>query len=320
MHNNTQQDLSSQYLDLSTLPKKPYCCNDFGYGLKIRPLELALEHRHIQLNPPSMTRYLVFDVDRSGAALAWEAAGLPTPSWVASNPVNGHAHVAYSLDAPVCTSVNSRPGPARYLAAVQAACGTRLDADRGYGGLITKNPLHDGWRVWWGTSKKYGLGELAEYVPDSYLARKPAKAANKDLFHLGRNCCLFDELRQWAYRHRHLICKDFERYQETVLTVAHGLNANLDFAALLPEGEVRAIAKSVSKFVYQTDFGKSDQAFSGLQKERNRRSVAARAGRASDTKARVAVMLAQGMTHRQIADALGVTTKTVQRATKGAGA
>jgi len=316
MHNNTQQALSSQYLDLSTLPKKPYCCNDFDYGLKIRPLELALEHRHIQVNPPSMTGYLVFDVDRTGAALSWEDAGLPTPSWVAGNPANGHAHLAYALDAPVCTSANGRAAPVRYLAAIQNAYGARLGADKGYVGLITKNPRSPAWRVWWGTQKRYGLAELAEYVPDSSLTRKPVKAANRDLFHLGRNCQLFDELRMWAYKHRHLVCRDFEKYFETVRTVACGLNANLGFAMPLPESEVRAISKSVAKFVYRTDFSDSDAAFAGLQKERSRRSVAVRAGKSADIRSRVAVMTACGLTNKQIAGELGVTTRTVQLARK----
>ncbi|WP_250145402.1 replication initiation protein, partial [Escherichia coli] len=40
--------------------------------------------------------------------MAWDAAGLPPPTWTAQNPENGHAHIAYALSAPVAKSDAAR--------------------------------------------------------------------------------------------------------------------------------------------------------------------------------------------------------------------
>ncbi|VXG73275.1 Rep protein CDS [Salmonella enterica subsp. enterica serovar Derby] len=93
---------------------------------------------------------LLFDVDHPLAAMAWDAAGLPPPTWTAQNPENGHAHIAYALSAPVAKSDAARLKPLRLLARIQHAMTDALSADRGYVGLITKTPNHARWRttVW----------------------------------------------------------------------------------------------------------------------------------------------------------------------------
>ncbi|VXG77148.1 Rep protein CDS [Salmonella enterica subsp. enterica serovar Derby] len=88
---------------------------------------------------------LLFDVDHPLAAMAWDAAGLPPPTWTAQNPENGHAHIAYALSAPVAKSDAARLKPLRLLARIQHAMTDALSADRGYVGLITKTPNHARW-------------------------------------------------------------------------------------------------------------------------------------------------------------------------------
>ncbi|EQD70364.1 replication protein, partial [mine drainage metagenome] len=68
-------------LDIEQLPRRPYCSDDLTYGLQIRPRETAVKKRLIQINPPGICRFLIFDIDRIGAALAWEDASLPEPTW-----------------------------------------------------------------------------------------------------------------------------------------------------------------------------------------------------------------------------------------------
>ena len=41
----------------------------------------AIRKRYIQANPPWLRSWLIFDIDRGGAALAWDDAYLPEPFW-----------------------------------------------------------------------------------------------------------------------------------------------------------------------------------------------------------------------------------------------
>ena len=139
-----------------------------------------------------MRVFAVFDIDRPGAALAWEDTDLPSPLWTAENRENGHAHSAWCLEAPVLLGQHDRQTPMRYLCAVESAMRERLGADPAYGGLITKNPAHGHWRTLWGPEHRYTLAELAEYLPglEKHIPRKP------ELVGLGRNVDTFDWLRQ----------------------------------------------------------------------------------------------------------------------------
>ena len=147
------------------LPKRPYAVDQLGDRLLITSPSRALRRRHIQANSPWMRVFAVFDIDRPGAALAWEDTDLPSPLWTAENRENGHAHSAWCLAAPVMLGQHDRQTPMRYLCAVESAMRERLGADRAYGGLITKNPAHGHWRTLWGPEHRYTLGELAEYLP-----------------------------------------------------------------------------------------------------------------------------------------------------------
>ncbi len=52
------------------LPHKPYCTNDFTYGVRILPKDIAILARFIQQNQPHAQHWLAFDVDRTGALRA----------------------------------------------------------------------------------------------------------------------------------------------------------------------------------------------------------------------------------------------------------
>jgi hypothetical protein len=78
---------------LEHLPTRPYCTDDLTTGLKIRPKATAARAAYIQPNGPGMLWWLIYDVDREAAALAWEMGDLPPPNHAAINPVNAHAHL-----------------------------------------------------------------------------------------------------------------------------------------------------------------------------------------------------------------------------------
>ena len=272
-------------LDLfeSRLPSRPYCTDDLTHGLRIRDPRRAVRKRYIQANPPWLRSWLLFDLDRPGAAMAWDDANLPEPAWTAQNPENGHAHIAWGLDAPVLLGQHDRSRPMRYLAAVESAMRAKMEADPGYSGLVTKNPRHEGWRVLWGRSL-YDLGDLAEWLdlPKHAPKRRPERVG------IGRNVATFDFLRHQAYRE----VRGWKRaggqgvYPQWL---SHLYTSALDYthaehAQPLDYREAHWIAKSVAHWVWtRFDIAASDQRWSRRQAARGQRSgEARRAGSAAE--------------------------------------
>lgn len=229
----------------ASAPRRPYCADDLGAGLLIRPQDQALRRRYIQHNPPSRLAFLVFDFDRPGALVAHEDAMLPEPSWVAENPETGRGHLAYALGCPVITTDAARAAPMRYAAAVEQAYRDALRADSGFANFITKTPGHEAWRTRWGRGEAFTLEELADWIPGGLpKVRKRREEASG----LGRNVSLFEGLRSWAYRAR-LRFDDYGEWLEACRR--HALTINGEFVKPLPESETRATAKSVAKWVWQ---------------------------------------------------------------------
>ncbi|PTB30963.1 replication initiation protein [Photobacterium phosphoreum] len=231
-------------LDLfESLPNKPYCTDELGVTV-IRSKKIAIKKKYIQVNRPLTDLYLVFDLDYAYSALAWSDLNLPSPTWVSKNPVNGHCHIAYSLQAGVCTSSMARLAPLKYLAAIQSAYTQKLKADRSYARLLTKNPLHDAWQTTWWADEKYTLDYLADFVD---LTGHPLKG--KECHGLGRNCELFENVAHWAYREiRKYWSPDYEsKWKEAVLSHTEALNAQ--FIDPLPYSEVKSISKSIANYV-----------------------------------------------------------------------
>lgn len=252
-------------LIVSRLPRRPYCTDNLDHGLIIRPPKLAMEKCYLQLNPPILRHWLVFDIDKPMAALAWETANLAPPNWIAVNPANTHAHLGYLLEVPVITAPEARDKPLRYAAAIETAFRIALGADPGYSGFIAKNPLSPMWKTWFLHTESYSLDYLAEWVT---LHRPPSPTLTRS--GLWRNVQLFDAIRQWSYRmvlvYQHAkACQ--EEWFRAVLREAEIFNQG--FTPPLPLPEVKATAKSVAKWTWQR-FSAAD--FSQIQQARaNRR-------------------------------------------------
>jgi hypothetical protein len=288
------------------MARRPYCTDDLTTGLRIRPLETALKHSHIQSNSPALRWRLVFDIDRPAAVFAAEDGGVATPNWIAENPRNGHAHLGYEIAVPLVTSEAGRADPLRFAAAIEYAYMEKLGADRGYVGLICKNPLHEQWRTSVQRVQAYDLAELAEWVdlpsriPKKQLAESP----------LGRNVAVFDRLRHWAYR-------NIKRYEDSAewkfACLMQATAFNSSFLVALPDNEVQHIAKSVSKWTWtRFDTDASDARFSKLQAHRGTLSGRSRAAKADALAIEARTMAQQGMTQRAIAEALSVTPRSVR--------
>ncbi|MCA9324368.1 replication initiation protein [Candidatus Saccharibacteria bacterium] len=233
-------------LDLfETLPNKPYCTDELGVTY-IRPKSTAIKKKYLQVNQPKLVTYLVFDIDRQGGVLSWYDNDLPAPYWTSKNPENGHAHIAYRLKVPFSTSDIAHSEPIRYAAAIQSAMTERLKADRGFAGLLTKNPLHPYWQNEYWTEYEYTLDELADYLD---LKGHPLRGSETS--GLGRNCELFDNTRQWAYRAiREYWAPNYKRkWNAAVYDKVESTNSQ--FNVPLPVSEVKAIAKSIANWTYR---------------------------------------------------------------------
>lgn len=224
----------------------PHATNDLSAGSRPRRKVVALTQRYIALNH-RLCRYLALDVDRKGAAFAWDDANLPTPSIITINTENGHAHLLWELLAPVATTESARKRPMEYLTAIRAAYCEAADADRGFAGYLTKNPFHSEWRALF-THKRYDLAELAEWCDVRPRLRLIDTSAG------GRNTTLFETVRQWAYRNaRNAPCSEVWLREIEAQAIA----LNDEFPASLPVNEVRNTARSIAKWTWarRYDFG-----------------------------------------------------------------
>ena len=230
---------------LEHLPNKPYASkgksSTGGLSLRVCNQSHAIKQPYIQVNPPTMCAWLIFDVDHSNI-YQFEEAGLPLPNWIAATPSTKKHHIAYAVE-PVCTSINARPKPLSYLAAIQRAYTFNLEADNRYTGLITKNPFSDDWQVQLLHSHIHTLGELADYVSLTDLPPKIDFDTS-----LGRNCHLFDIVRKWAYRN---ILKCSCANQFALATRNYAIEVNSNFEMPLSINETQGIAASVSKWTWQ---------------------------------------------------------------------
>lgn len=298
------------------LPRKPYHTDVLGLGLGIAPAAKALLSRYIQQDGPTHRHWLVYDVDRQGAALDWYDRSAPPPSLTVMNPENGHAHLLYALETPIRTAPDGRPGPLRYAAAIDCALSELLDADPGYSGLITKNPAHAHWQVRSWESQPYTLELLHGYLDVKPWAERRRERASVDRG-LGRNCTLFDDLRLWAYKAIRQGWPGFQQWQAACLDRAFGYNAQ--FAAPLGLSEVRHIAKSVAKWTHKNlsreSFERLVRATHApeLQAARGRKSGEARRAATEDQRVMARLMAAQGKSSRAIAAELEVNQSTVVR-------
>lgn len=298
------------------LPRKPYYTDDFTFGLRIGSRARAASALYVQPNGPAQLRWLLYDVDRSGAALDWSDRNAPPPSIVATNKANGHAHLLYLLEEPVCKSPSGRPDPLRYAAAVDCALREKLDADAGYAGVVCKNPLR--WDIWgvnlWEVDP-YTLADL-----DSWLDLNPYKDRRRKLpdYGLGRNCNLFNTLRLWAYKAIRQGWPDLKQWETACYHRAVGYNRQ--FAEPLPENEVKHTARSVARWTHRN---MSEAGFAAYVARTHTPEVQAKRGARKGAKRReelmpkAKAMAAEGKTQREIASALGIAQKTVSNWLKG---
>ena len=298
----------------NNLAYKPYCADDLLYGLQIRPKKTAINMQYIQGNQPCMIHYFFFDIDRAEAVMAWYDANLPMPYWTAQTQKNGHAHICYKLEIPLCTSELASQKAISYAAKIQAGLANKLGADVGYSHLITKNPFHPDWRTTFWTERAYTLDYLADFVE---LPKKLSK--KQEVSGLGRNCTLFDTVRKWAYTavrdylHHHSSLT----WEKAVLTHLEALNG--EFQEPLPYSEIKATAKSIANYCWRkfSHAGFSEWQSNNAQRA-NAKGACSKGGKArsqqfNDLRQQALQLHIQGMNNTKIAEHLNVSRKTITR-------
>ncbi|WP_225385788.1 replication initiation protein [Escherichia coli] len=250
-----------QYFD-ENLPHRPYHTDDLAFGLRISGKGRALLARYIQQNQPHAQFWLVFDVDREGAAIDWSDRNAPAPNITVKNPVNGHAHLLYALNIAVRTAPDASVKALKYAAAVERSLCEKLCADVNYSGLICKNPFHLEWLVMEWREEAYTLDELADYLDLSASARRRVDKH----YGMGRNCHLFEMTRKWAYRAIRQGWPAFSQWLDAVIQRVEMYNASLPVPLSPPE--CRAIGKSIAKYTYRKF---SPEGFSAVQAARGRK-------------------------------------------------
>ena len=126
-----------------------------------------------------------------------------------------------------------------------------------------------------------------------------------------RNCSLFDELAQWAYRN----FKDYDKrdkWDDALLEQAQALNV---FERPMAVSEIRAISRSVAKWVWQRfELGRSSAAFSALQSFRQGLGALQRhRSREPAIRAAIAGLIASGKlpSYRTVAALVGCSASTL---------
>lgn len=281
----------------------------------------AWRYRYLELNPANSVSVLVFDCDDPERLLEvfppfGGPSELPEPNWSSWHLKNGHAHVAYCLAGSIHKNLASRRAPQIRLAAIAEAYAAKLNADDGYAGILSRNPMsrpHRGAaRTHWGRRRGYCLDELAEPVGIGRSVQLPSIETARTAE--GRNCITFELSMRWAGSKKNL--------GRPVLPVSLGINQQ--FTHPMGFGEVTHIAKHVEGYraQWQAGTGPSKGRSTGKFYEHTSelqaaRGVASGKSRRADTEERDAlIVLARkttGATYRQLAVEFEVSKSQVGR-------
>lgn len=297
-----------QQLDLfDSLPNKPYCMDDKPAYMLIRPKSIAVKKPYIQVNPPLMTIYFVFDDDKDEAALSWFDAGLPKPLWTTQNPENAHCHHCYKLEVPLCTSEFASIKAIKYAQAVYYAYALKIGADLSYSQLITKNPLHQKWRTTFWTDRAYSLDYLADFVD---LPKKLPKKL--EVVGLGRNVTMFEKGRHWAYKaiRDYMHHNSSHEWERAVRAQIEAINSG--FEQPLPLSEVKATAKSIAKWVWQRfSYGEFREIQAKRGAKGGKKGGAVRSAQYAELRIKAKQLKETGLSYTAVATQLKVSRRSV---------
>ena len=283
--------------------------DDDGWSATRKPTWIAWRGwPEVELRSETAFPALILDCDTDLQACLNVAMGsdLPMPNWVVFRSQSGHAHVVYCLARPVLRGEHARPGPLRTFARIAEYYRYRYDADDGYVGVLTHNPVHPRYRRTseWLREAPHKLVELAAPIPKHW--RLPVKPTTAE----GRNCLLFRYGMRWCGRPSNW------EYIEGVGEVIAAANDALDVP--LWESEVQGIAKSVIKISRRNlASGQTQQNFAFIQAARGRKSGEVRRRRTAERDAEIVRRVLAGESMRAVARAFGLWESAVRYVVRG---
>lgn len=287
------------------LPRKTHYTNKLQSCISFASKDIATQALHIRPNHDHARFWLVFDIDRRGAAYDWQHLDVPPPNIVAGNPKNGHAHLFYSLNVPVRIAADASSNAMRFAAAVEHALCIALDADKSYAGFLSKNPLNDHWCVDTHQSWCYDLPWLSEWFD---LSKYNDRRKNLPDYGLGRNCNTFHSVRKWSYKAIRSHDGSYEQWLEKLLQRCLSYNQNY-CSVPLPITEQQHIAKSIARWTWANM--RSGDSFVAWCKEKGRRGGMGKGKAYEDKREQAKTLANSGVNNTQIAKKLGVSRRTV---------
>lgn len=291
----------------NNLPIKARSCDHFKIDNKVRQLAYALEKRYIQPNDFNSRQWLVYDIDRPTCPDEIRNDKLaPEPTIFVNNPANGHAHLFYLLKTPVHDNPNSSQKALRFAAAVDVGLAMKLEADMSYAGLLAKNAVHEQWRILDTVPQAYELHELAECVDLTLLNEYSKDPVG---YGLGRNCIVFDKLRQWSYKAIRQGFPSYERWLKAVEQRAEMINSTFKHPySPLDYAELKHIVKSVANWTHRNI---TSQGFSEWQSAQGRKGGIAKGNSYAEKRLEARMLRKEGKTYQQIADEIGASKRSI---------
>ena len=205
---------------------------------------IAWSFPSLELRSATAWPVVCLDCDGTGGysrlILAVHDREIPCPNWVVYRDAGG-AHGVWCLAHPVLRGESAKARPLRLLTRVTEYMAQKVEADPGYGQVLSHNPMTPDpaqrLRTDWLRQRSYPLGELAEIVPFGW--RRPSVPSTG----IGRNCSLFEAGMKWAGSPVNL--------GAPVLSALMAINAEVARKHGKPPldvGEVSGIAKSVERY------------------------------------------------------------------------
>ncbi len=149
------------------------------------------------------------------------------------------------------------------------------------------------------------LWELNDFLEYLTPPRDLPKKAN--YIGVGRNCTTFDCTRQWAYRQvlSYKISSNQAAFHKAVLDYCEEFNKVNFPTNPLHYSEIKAIAKSISKWTWTTYTGRwTDTEFSTKQSKRGKSSGKSRLNKSFENRVMANLYSMMGLTQRKIANIL----------------
>lgn len=273
----------------------------------------AWAYPEIELRTGCSWPAVILDLDQRYAYenLCWRISegAVPAPNWTVIRGDNGHCHAVYTLSRPVLRGPKARKTPLRAFRRVSEWMALVTEADSGYTGILTHNPMQRAvmrnpadWETKWGPQRPYTLAELGRAIPKGW--RVPPMEKLRTV--AGRNCAIFDQGVKWASRNREM---DIMPYLQML---------NDQLLVPLPYMELRGIGRSIDRYRAKWAAGQHSFEFLAKQSARGKASGKARRAKVQERDETIRQMHKQGQSQRSIGRHFGIDHRAVAHVLKRA--